>query len=291
MTQTFKTIRQRFLNTLSPTYGESEAESVFIIVLEDVFHYKRTDYLLGKPLALSAADEQQLEKILVRLRRGEPIQQIIGSTQFMGISLKVTKDVLIPRPETEELVDLILQDQQADRRPELRIIDIGTGTGCIPIALKKHLPEAHITALDISKEALEVAKYNALNNNTLIHFILADILEWDLVFTDEQYWDIMVSNPPYITHDEKWDMQAQVLEFEPHLALFVENKAPLLFYETIASFALQHLQPNGLLYVEINQKYGQEVKTLLQKKGFSNVSLFQDIHGADRMIKASLSSK
>jgi len=286
--QQLEQIRKQFLDKLAPLYDESEADSIFFVLLEDLFHYKRKDYLLRNPITFNLADQDKINGMLLRLLNGEPIQQLMGSAWFMGISLKVSSDVLIPRPETEELVDLILRDQQAHPIHEARIIDIGTGTGCIPIALKKQLPQATVFAVDVSKEALEIAKHNALQNKVSINFMLTDILEWELVFADELTFDIIVSNPPYITSSEKPFMHPNVLQFEPHLALFVEDKAPLLFYETIASFALKHLQPEGLLYFEINRNYGQEVKSLLTKKGFSNVVLLQDMQGADRMIKASL---
>lgn len=286
--QQFEEIRKQFLDKLDPLYDKAEAESIFFIVLEDLFHYSRKDYLLRKSITFNSTDQAKLDGVLLRLLTGEPIQQLVGSTWFMGIPLKVSRDVLIPRPETEELVDLILRDQHVHPIQEARIIDIGTGTGCIPIALKKQLPNAHVTALDVSKEALEIAKYNVLENKVNINFMLADILEWDLIFAADTGFDIIVSNPPYITTSEKRFMHPNVLQFEPHLALFVEDKAPLLFYETIASFALKHLRPKGLLYFEINRNYGQEVKSLLTKKGFSQVVLLQDMHGADRMIKAGL---
>lgn len=281
-------IRKQFIDKLAPLYEETEAESLFFIFMEDVFSYTKKDYLLGKVFAIDPDKKQKIDTLLKRLLSGEPIQYIIGTTQFMGLTLRVNEHVLIPRPETEELVDLIIRDAKLDDMGTAQFMDIGTGSGCIPIALKKHLPRVHVSALDISKEALEVAKYNAQLNNVSINFMLADILEWDIVFPDDLRYAVIVSNPPYITPGEKAQMHANVLQFEPHLALFVEEKAPLLFYETIAAFALQHLHPQGKLYFEVNRYYGSDVKRLLEKKGFSHVSLLQDLQGANRMIKAIL---
>ncbi|HWL00024.1 MAG TPA: peptide chain release factor N(5)-glutamine methyltransferase, partial [Parapedobacter sp.] len=203
---------------------------------------------------------------------------------FMGMKLAVSPAVLIPRPETEELVQLIIDHQSTSA--SLRIIDIGTGSGCIAIALKKALPQAHVYALDVSDDALGIARRNAESQSAYINFIHADILEWELIFQDEQRFNIVVSNPPYITADEQVDMHNNVLEHEPHLALFVQGEAPLLFYEHIGAFASHHLQKGGDLYVEINRGYGQAVCNLFQKKELGIVSLLQDMQGADRMVHA-----
>src|SRR5690606_370717 len=181
--------------------------------------------------------------------------------------------VLIPRPETEELVHLIVNHHRKSTSTALRIIDIGTGSGCIAIALKKALPHAHIYALDVSDDALHVARQNAEDQAVQLDFIHADILEWELIFQDEQRFDIVVSNPPYITTAERGDMHQNVLDHEPHLALFVQETAPLLFYEHIAAFASHHLHSGGDLYVEINRNYGQAVGDLFRKKGFGSVAL------------------
>lgn len=282
-------LKKEFIDKLRPLYPISEVESLFTQVLEDALQLKRKDYLLDTSFTLSAAAEEKIKAISNRLLDGEPLQYILGEVWFMGLRLKVTEKVLIPRPETEELVDLIIHNHSSSIDDQfLQIIDIGTGSGCIPIALKVHLKNAQVWAVDVSNEALEIAIYNAAKHRTPISFMLADILEWELVFQDEQKFDIIVSNPPYITSGEKGAMHPNVLQFEPHLALFVEEKAPLLFYESIASFALKHLQTNGRLYFEINRKYGIQVKDLLYKKGFKVVHLLQDMQGADRMISASL---
>jgi release factor glutamine methyltransferase len=280
--------QQQFLDKLIPLYDSSEAESLFFEVIQYAFHYNRAAYSLNKHIDITADKEEQINAILKRLTEGEPLQYILERAWFMGLPLKVNNKVLIPRPETEELVDKIIKDYQHVSHTPLEIIDIGTGSGCIPIALKKYLKEAHLHALDVSKDALEIAKQNAMDHHTSINFILANILEWDLIFQDDMKFDVIVSNPPYIPPNEQEAMHSNVLQYEPHLALFVEEKAPLLFYETIASFALIHLKKSGTLYFEINRNYGKEVLDLLQKKGFQHVFLLQDMQGADRMIKASL---
>ncbi|MFC6100698.1 peptide chain release factor N(5)-glutamine methyltransferase [Olivibacter domesticus] len=281
-------IHHQFLNKLVPLYDASEVESLFFEVIQHVLNYNKATYIFHKHIDIPTDKEDQINVILKRLTEGEPLQYILERAWFMGIPFKVTDKVLIPRPETEELVDLIINDYQNIASASLEIMDIGTGSGCIPITLKKHLKQAHLHALDISKEALDIAKQNAKDQHTYVNFLLADILEWDLIFQNDMKFDIIVSNPPYIPPSEQEAMHSNVLQYEPHLALFVEEKAPLLFYETIASFALIHLKENGTLYFEINRNYGDKVADLLRKKGFQQVLLLQDMHGADRMIKASL---
>lgn len=281
-------VKKRFIEKLAVLYEATEAESIFLIVLEDLLGYSRRDLLLHKSMSLNDEQLDQLEDAASRISAGEPVQYIIGHTPFMGLSLHVNQHVLIPRPETEELVDLIIQDLKLSNSSEPKLIDIGTGSGCIPIAIKKYVNQAQVYALDVSVEALAVAKQNAADNQCPVHFMLADILEWDIIFAEEVKFDVIVSNPPYITNSEQKGMHPNVLQFEPHLALFVEDQAPLLFYETVAAFALAHLEKGGKLYFEINRNFGQEVKDLLTKKGFKNILLKQDIHGADRMVRASL---
>jgi len=278
-----------FRESLVDIYDPSEAEEIYSLVLEAKFGISRKLYSLNKADLLSEEQEAILSAVLAELKKGRPVQHILNQAHFYGEVYEVNQYVLIPRAETEELVHHIIQRHQSNAQ-DLRIMDIGTGSGCIPISLKKHLPQAQITTLDISKEALNTAKKNAQNLQVDIHFINADILEWEYLFSTQKY-DIIVSNPPYITPKEKVDMERHVLEFEPHLALFVEEVAPLLFYETIASFALSHLQEHGDLYFEINKFYAKETCEMLQKKGFKQVQLLQDIYGADRMIHARLTEK
>ncbi|MEJ5144029.1 peptide chain release factor N(5)-glutamine methyltransferase [Sphingobacterium sp. MYb388] len=272
-----------FQKDLAKFYDAEEIKNIFYIVIEDVLGLSKMQYSLNKELPLSEEQSSRISNILKDLLKQKPIQHILKKADFFGEVFEVNPFVLIPRSETEELVDLIIRNHR-DQLP-LRIIDIGTGSGCIPISLKKHLPEAHISALDISKEAIATAKRNALRLDAPINFVNADILEWEYIFQSQQY-DIIVSNPPYITPKEKEEMHPNVLEFEPHLALFVEETAPLLFYETIASFALKHLTAEGDLYFEINQYYGDETVDMLRKKGFKTVILHHDMQQNPRMIHA-----
>lgn len=273
-----------FLEALAPLYDGAEATELYSLLVENKLQIKRSSYNLKKEEYLSAEQLQDFRAVLAELVGGKPIQYVLNEAHFYGMCFEVNPDVLIPRAETEELVHYIIAQHRKDTAA-LRLIDIGTGSGCIPITLKKHLPHARVSSLDISQEALRTAKRNAEKLSADIQFINADILEWEYIFSDQQF-DIIVSNPPYITPKEKEDMHMNVLNFEPHLALFVEEVAPLLFYETIASFALAHLAPEGDLYFEINRYYGAETKDMLQKKGFQYVQLIQDMYGADRMIHA-----
>ena len=279
-------IERQFLNDLADLYDSNEVKHILFLLLEHRMGWTKTDYLLHKKNTLNEEDSAWLATALQSLKAAKPVQYITGHTWFMGMKLAVNDAVLIPRPETEELVDLIINNYRHHSQRPLRILDIGTGSGCIAIALKKAFPLSSTYALDISKEALQVARQNAESQSTNIEFINADILEWDTYFQPEQQFDIVVSNPPYITVDEQADMHRNVLAHEPHLALFVEGGAPLLFYMHIAAFAMEHLQSQGNLYFEINRSYGQQVCELLQKKGFDHVQLHQDMHGADRMVQA-----
>lgn len=283
--QSIAAIERRFVDSLLYLYPADEIKQLCYLLAEDRFGWSKTTYLLNRQAPLGKEDTAWFKSVLSSLQDATPLQYILGHAWFMGMKLIVSKDVLIPRPETEELVQLIANHYRSTTAP-LRIIDIGTGSGCIAIALKKALPEAHLYALDVSREALNVAKRNAQNQFTDVDFIQADMLEWDVFFQNEERFDIVVSNPPYITTAEQDVMHRNVLEHEPHLALFVQGDAPLLFYEHIAAFASYHLQANGGLYVEINRNYGHEVSKLFQTKGFETVTLHKDMHGADRMVHA-----
>ena len=233
----------------------------------------------------------------------EPLQYILGETEFYSLPIKVNPSVLIPRPETEELVELVIRTVLAISetspphiadRPPLRILDIGTGSGCIAITLAKHIPDAKVTAIDISETALQTAKENARLNNVNIRFIHADILNTpitgfntptaaELIDVD---FDIIVSNPPYVTSEEKVLMNENVLNYEPHGALFVPNDEPLIFYKAITGFALQKLSPEGFLFFEINAKYDIETSEMLHKKGFVQIEIIRDLSGKNRFISA-----
>ncbi|WP_367331545.1 peptide chain release factor N(5)-glutamine methyltransferase [Sphingobacterium multivorum] len=272
-----------FQHELQGLYDEDEIKAIFLVVVAEKFGLNRTNYQLRKTDIVKEADKAEVLSILQNLKKHRPIQYILNKADFYGEVFQVNESVLIPRQETEELVDLIIKNHKSSQ--SLKIIDIGTGSGCIPITLSKHLNNALVTTIDISKEAIKTAQENAKNLKTQVQFINADIFEWEYIFSDQHY-NIIVSNPPYITPGEKQHMNQNVLAYEPELALFIEESAPLIFYDVISSFALKHLTPDGDLYFEINQYLGPEMKELMVKKGFEQVKLIKDINGADRIIHA-----
>ncbi|REE82201.1 release factor glutamine methyltransferase [Lutibacter oceani] len=272
-----------FFKELSDVYPQTEIQSFFNILIEFKLNLSRIEVALQPDFNIDKNELDFLQKALLNLKKQIPIQYIIGETEFYGLPFIVNKNVLIPRPETEELVSWILTSTPLS--DQIKILDIGTGSGCIPISLAKNLPNAEIYALDISKEALKIAKKNALKNNVTIHFIEADILTLNEL---PQYFDIIISNPPYVRELEKEQMHQNVLANEPHLALFVENENPLLFYDKIAELAKKYLTKNGKLFFEINQYLGNETIELLQSKGFKNIQLKKDIFEVDRMVKATI---
>ena len=280
-----KELREKFHTVLESIYDKNEVDSFFFILLEHYLGYNRIKLALEPELTISEKDRQLFLDALKALKHQQPIQYILGETEFFGIPFKVNNDVLIPRPETEELVASIIND--VSNLDKITILDIGTGSGCIAIALAKHLPNASVFALDVGATALKVAKTNAELNTVSIEFLEADILNFKH-FTSEKF-DIIVSNPPYVRQLEKPHMKANVLDNEPHLALFVTNEDPLQFYKAITKFAVNNLNNKGMLYFEINEYLGNEMTQLLEKYNFSDVLLKQDIFNKDRMIKATKS--
>lgn len=278
---TLSEVEAKFIQELQEQYAQEETSAIFLIAIAKVLNYKRADYLLKKHNALSNDHLTALTTILAQLKTGKPIQYIIGETEFYGLTLKVNESVLIPRPETEELVEWILEKVAAIHPQSL--LDIGTGSGCIAIALKKNLPNIKVIALDIALDSLTTAQTNAVLNNVEIEFLQQDMLAYANVKLPQQL-SIIVSNPPYVKEDEKPAMHANVLANEPHRALFVRNEKPLVFYETIADFALNNLTQQGLLFFEINEYLGKETVDLLAHKGFTNIELKKDMQGKDRMI-------
>jgi len=277
-----QTAKKIILDHLTPYYGKQEIESISKLIFEKVLGLSRLQVHLNQHTTISAANLAQIKEITDRLIRFEPIQYILGETEFYGSILKVNRAVLIPRPETEELVDWIIHDYK-DLAPS--ILDIGTGSGCIPISLVKNLPCASAEGWDISADALVVAKENAKMNHVETDFLYADIL--NLVYPSQiEKFDIIVSNPPYVTTSEQPLMLKNVTDFEPSVALFVPDADPLIFYRAIADLAIQHLKRGGNLYFEINERYGNKVVELLSSKGFFKTDLKKDINGKDRMIKA-----
>lgn len=276
-----KNYRQNFIEKLSPIYDAGEAESFFYIVLEEFKGWKRTDLALNPEAELTTAEQAKWDDVLQQLIQQKPIQYIFKRAYFYGLDFEVNEYTLIPRPETEELVEWIINENKSAGK--IKILDIGTGSGCIAIAVAKNLPEAEVYAIDVSPEALAVAKKNAEYNNAAVTFWQKDILNTE---TLPETFDVLVSNPPYVRHLEKEEIKKNVLEYEPHLALFVEDNDALLFYRKIGELAKTALIDNGKLYFEINQYLGKETTDMLTAKGYLNVELRKDIYGNDRMIKA-----
>jgi len=269
-------------DSLSHLYCEQEIESISKLIFEKVLGFSRLQVHLNQHETISSANLTQITEIVNRLIQFEPIQYILGETEFYGLPLKVNPAVLIPRPETEELVDWIIHDCS---RINPIILDIGTGSGCIPIALAKNLTGATAEGWDISADALKVAEKNAEINQVRVNFICADVLNLNYAERQQKY-DIIVSNPPYITPSEQRSMLKNVVDYEPHIALFVPETDPLIFYRIIAEIAINALKPGGKLYFEINEQFGIETVDLLTLKGFKNIILKKDINGKERMIKA-----
>ncbi len=282
-----KQYKVHFFDALKNIQDEQEIESFFFILTEYLHNLKRVDVALNPNFELSDEEVEKWNTILVELQQEKPIQYITGEAWFYGLRFEVNENTLIPRPETEELVEFILKETSNFQLPasSLNILDIGTGTGCIPISLKANLPQANFSAIDVSEQALEVAKRNATANKVEINFILTNILEVEDL---NQHFDIIVSNPPYVRNLEKQEIKKNVLDYEPHLALFVEDTDALLFYRKIAQLALENLSPNGLLFFEINQYLGKETVELLENLGFKNIELKKDIYGNNRMIRCSI---
>lgn len=269
-------------DNLSPLYSKNEIESISKLIFEKVLGLSRLQMHLNQHETISTANLAQITEIINHLIRFEPIQYILGETEFYGLPFKVNSSVLIPRPETEELVDLIIHDC---KQSNPKILDIGTGSGCIPITLVKNLPGASAEGWDISDEALVVAKENATINHVEVDFFRADVLKHDYPLQNHKY-DLIVSNPPYVTISEQLSMIKNVVDYEPHIALFVSDADPLVFYRAIANLALIKLKPGGKLYFEINEKFGNETAELLALRGFINITLKKDINGKERMIRA-----
>lgn len=278
-----KQVKQSFSKELSTIYDAQECKELFLLGAQELLKLSRSQTLLESSRELTEDEKNGFETLLASLKKGMPIQYALGNAWFYGMKLKVNESVLIPRPETEELVEMILRENP----DAVSLIDIGTGSGCIPIAIKKNLPQMNVWGLDISTDALHVAKENAEQEQCTIHFVEADILSKVDFFT-EQKFDVIVSNPPYITPSEQAEMTENVVGYEPHIALFIPEEHPLLFYEAIAVFAKKHLNRGGKLYFEINRRFGQELKVYLETMGFINIRLYQDMHGADRMMSASV---
>lgn len=296
-----KEIKNIFHKELDDLYPIEEVDTFFYIMLEHYLGLERFVLALEPNFIVSKEEEQPLFEGLSQLKQEIPVQYILGETEFMDLKFSVNESVLVPRPETEELVRWIIEEARGQKsvtkpipniqHPALKILDIGTGSGCIAISLAKNLPNAKVYALDVSEEALVVAKKNAEFNEVAIEFIHADILELETLGFDSAQpdnFDIIVSNPPYVREMEKEEMQTNVLEHEPQLALFVTNEKPLVFYKRITAFAKTHLNEGGALYFEVNQYLGKETKELLEGQSFSEIELRKDMFGNNRMLKGTL---
>ena len=285
-----KSLKTYFFTELQTIQEDSEIESFFFILTEFLHNLKRIDVSLHPEFEVSETDLEKWKTIISELKTEKPIQYITGEAWFYGLRFEVNENTLIPRPETEELVEWIVDGLKVKGKGQ-RILDIGTGSGCIPITLKKEIPNAQVSAIDISEKALEMARKNALDNQVEVNFIHQDILtsqHLNLSTSQPLLFDVIVSNPPYVRNLEKQEIKRNVLDYEPHLALFVADSDALLFYRKIAQLALKSLSPNGKLFFEINQYLGNETVELLEQLGFKNIELRKDFVGNDRMICASL---
>ena len=280
------TVQQAFLqlaSELTGYYDEREAKEISHMTIEAITGYSKAERLLHKEELLTTKQEEKFLICSKELLKHKPVQYVLGKTWFAGMEFEVNESVLIPRPETEELTEWIISEHKENEQA-LSIIDIGTGSGCIAVTLKRMLPHNNISAIDISETALHVAKKNAHLNNTTVDFHLINFLEENERKKLGKF-NIIVSNPPYIKYQEKSDMMQHVVNYEPHQALFVTDDDPLIFYRNIALFSKEHLHENGEIYLELNEMLGKETEVLFQSFGFNTV-LKKDMQGKDRMLKA-----
>lgn len=286
-----RTFYNKLNQSLSDLYPKSEIRIFGNLILKKITDLSLARILADKDMVLSPEQSEEADQIIERLTNYEPIHYVLGETEFFNLKFKVNPDVLIPRPETEELVEWVSDDlkfvesSSDSAEQNMKILDIGTGCGCIPVALKKHHPKTQISAMDVSAEALVVAKENGALNQTDVGFFQDDILNPK---ADERKWNIIVSNPPYIPLDEKVDIDKQVKSYEPHVALFSPTEEPLLFYHSIAKYALQHLEPDGKIYLETHKNLSRDVAMLLGEYGFKDVIIRTDMSGNERMVRAVL---
>ncbi len=282
-----KDIEHIYHQELDALYHPNEVTNFFNWLIEHYLRLKPLDMIMNPEYAVSKSEEQPLFEALGQLKLNKPIQYIIGSTEFYGLKFLVNKHTLIPRPETEELVSQIISDYSSHtHNSTIKILDIGTGTGCIAVTLAKQLSNTQVTAIDISEDALKIAMKNAELNEVNISFIKENILDYGDLTLDQSPFDLIVSNPPYVRNSEKSEIQPNVLDHEPHLALFVEDNDPLVFYRSICEYALDHLKPKGTMYFEINEYLGIDMVELVTSYEFETIELIKDMSGKDRMLKA-----
>lgn len=283
--KTIQDVFAAFKQGLGNVYDANEIESITLMVINEITSLSKSQIKAFPEKEITTDASGKLESILTRLQTGEPVQYILGYTEFYGLPFKVNPSVLIPRPETEELVEWALTSLDNSMTTNANILDVGTGSGCIAISLKKNHPSVSVFAIDISTKSLETATQNADLNKVKINFIHDDILNPKSDINHPKF-DIIISNPPYVTLYDKTQMHVNVTDFEPHSALFVPEDDPLIFYKAISDFALSNLTDNGLLFLEINESLGNETVELLKTKGFKNTELRKDMSGRDRMIKS-----
>ena len=277
---TLKDFKSTMISSLSPFYEMDELNSIFNLIVEDYLKISRSKILLANEISLNDETQAHFLKLLERLKTHEPIQYVLGKTNFMDLEIIVDSSVLIPRPETEELVRLILKEDLYGKE----ILDIGTGSGCIAISLAKNLPNSNVTAVDICKDAMEVAKENSKLNNVNIEFINTDIFE----FKSEKKYDLIVSNPPYVLKSDKTLMSENILNFEPEIALFVDDSNHLKYYEKIIDFSKNHLNKNGQIFFEINDKKSKDFKNILKLNNKHKSNFFKDSFKKTRFLKIQL---
>jgi release factor glutamine methyltransferase len=281
---TIQDARKKITEEIGKVYDESESANIAHLVLEHVINLPRIDWIKRQEV-LSRTQQKSIEEIIERLRQHEPIQYVLSECWFAGMKFYVDKNVLIPRPETEELVDWLVKDCKSEIR-HFKILDIGTGSGCIAITIKKKLPDVEMWACDVSDGALTVARMNADQFETAIDFVGLDFLS-SAERRQLPIFDIIIANPPYVPQKDKNPMKKNVVDFEPHVALFVTDENPLLFYEAIADFGKEHLHPDGRIYIEIHEELGQQVMNLFLEKKYHNVDIKKDMQDKDRMVKIS----
>ncbi|WP_259069804.1 peptide chain release factor N(5)-glutamine methyltransferase [Mucilaginibacter sp. X4EP1] len=280
--KTINDVFARYKKELQHIYDTNETEAITLLVISQINELSKAKIKAFPETIITTGVAEKLEDILIELKTGKPVQYVLGTTEFYGLPFLVNPSVLIPRPETEELVEWAISS--VDKGQNGNILDIGTGSGCIAISLKKNLAQFDVSAIDISADAIKTAESNAALNKVDVNFIRQDILKYAEIELPKS--SIIISNPPYVTLHDKTQMHTNVTDFEPHTALFVPENDPLIFYKAIADFAKVNLLPGGLLFFEINESYGEETVKMLAGKQFKNIELRKDMSGRDRMIKA-----
>lgn len=281
---TIEEATKEILSQLNGLHEPGEAKAITDIVMEHLTRWKKMDRIIHKKDEINSEQKFRLQTILDQLHNHRPVQYVLHEAWFMGMKLYVDENVLIPRPETEELVEWLVDEWKQMNKKKIRILDVGTGSGCIPIALKRNMSNCEISACDISKAALKIAEINASAQNVFIRFLEVDFLNATQRNSLDEF-DCIISNPPYIPGSEKRSLQKHVVDFEPHLALFVPDEDPLIFYSSILDFARNHVDPGGMIFLELHEILAEKVAALFNQSGFSEIELKKDMHGKNRMLK------